>query len=112
VGSKSDIISLKNDITAGDRMAQLIVRRLDDNAKERLKARAKRHGRSLEAEARAILEKAAGSEPAQMNATPGLGTRIARRFKGIGLTKSELRKLNKTIEVKRKERPRLFKFEP
>ncbi len=37
-------------------MAQLIVRKLDDDVKERLKARAKRHGRSLEAEARAILE--------------------------------------------------------
>ena len=93
-------------------MAQLIVRRLDDDVKKRLKIRAKRHGRSLEAEARAILEDAAQRGSSEANAEPGLGTRIARRFKGIGLTKAELQKLNKTIEDKRKERPRLFKFNP
>ena len=36
-------------------MAQLVVRNLPDDVKERLKARAKRHGRSLEAEVREIL---------------------------------------------------------
>ena len=40
-------------------MAQLFVTELDDAVEERLKARARRHGRSLEAEARAILEEAA-----------------------------------------------------
>ena len=36
-------------------MAQLTVRKLDDDAKQRLETRAARNGRSLEAEARAIL---------------------------------------------------------
>lgn len=37
-------------------MAQLVVRDLADDVKERLKRRAKYHGRSLEAEVRDILE--------------------------------------------------------
>jgi plasmid stability protein len=40
-------------------MAPLIVRRLDDAVKERLRVRARKHGRSPEAEARAILKDAA-----------------------------------------------------
>ena len=63
-------------------MAQLIVRRLDDDVKKRLKTRAKRHGRSLEAEARVILEDAAKREPSEIDMKTGLGTQIARRFRG------------------------------
>jgi len=40
-------------------MAQMTIRNLDDAAYARLKAQAKRNHRSLEAEARAILENAA-----------------------------------------------------
>jgi hypothetical protein len=40
-------------------MSQLIVRKLDEGIKERLKVRAKRSGRTLKAEVRAILEAAA-----------------------------------------------------
>jgi plasmid stability protein len=40
-------------------MAQIIVRNLDDAVVERLKARAKANGRSLEAEVRQILEQSA-----------------------------------------------------
>jgi len=40
-------------------MASIVVRRLSDTTKERLRARAVRHKRSLEAEVRAILERAA-----------------------------------------------------
>ena len=40
-------------------MASLVVRRLSEVTKERLRARAARHRRSLEAEVRAILERAA-----------------------------------------------------
>jgi plasmid stability protein len=40
-------------------MASLVVRRLSEATKERLQWRAARHRRSLEAEARAILERAA-----------------------------------------------------
>ncbi len=39
-------------------MATLLVRRLDEKVVEQLKARAKAHGRSVEAEHRAILEEA------------------------------------------------------
>ena len=41
-------------------MAQLTVRKLDDDLVRRLKIRAARHGRSAEAEHRAILESALG----------------------------------------------------
>ncbi len=41
-------------------MAQILVRDLDDEMVQRLKDRARQHGRSLEAEARQILSRAAG----------------------------------------------------
>ena len=42
-------------------MADILVRGLDARAVKRLKARAKRHGRSLQSEARLLLERAAGA---------------------------------------------------
>lgn len=39
-------------------MAALSIRNLDDDVKQRLRRRAAEHGRSMEAEARAILEEA------------------------------------------------------
>ncbi len=39
-------------------MAQILVRQLDDKLVERLKKRAKEHGRSLQSEAKTILEEA------------------------------------------------------
>lgn len=44
-------------------MATLIVRKLDDALVQRLKARAKAHGRSAESEHRAILEEALPPKP-------------------------------------------------
>ena len=41
-------------------MAQILVRDLDDETVQGLKARAQQHGRSLEAEARQILSRATG----------------------------------------------------
>jgi len=41
-------------------MAQILIRDLDDGTVERLKDRARRHGRSLEGEARLVLTQAAG----------------------------------------------------
>lgn len=49
-------------------MAQLTVRNLDDEAYARLKQRAKTNKRSLEAEVRQILERAAGELPAERSA--------------------------------------------
>lgn len=43
-------------------MAQVLVRNLDDTTVKTLKQRAKKHGRSLSSEVRAILQDAAGSE--------------------------------------------------
>jgi plasmid stability protein len=47
------------------RMAQILVRNLDDRLKGRLQRRAKRHGHSMEAEAREILRDALREEKAQ-----------------------------------------------
>ena len=41
-------------------MPDILIRGLDPQALKRLKARAKRHGRSLQGEARSVLENAAG----------------------------------------------------
>ena len=90
-------------------MADIIVRRLDDKVKERLRARAKRHGRSLEAEAREILLEAASTSNID-DAEPefiGLGTLMRQRFGKKGLTKAEARKFNDAIEeLRRSSKPR------
>lgn len=62
-------------------MAQLLVRNLDDRLKGRLQRRAKRHGRSMEEEAREILRNALREED---SAQGGLGSEIAQLFRGIG----------------------------
>lgn len=64
-------------------MAQVVVRRLEEGVKQALKARAARHGCSMEEEVRRILRRAVQEEPAA--AAPGLGSRIAARFAGLGL---------------------------
>lgn len=63
-------------------MAQLVVRNLDDSTKAGLRRRAERHGRSVEAEVREILQAAAAdSGETQLP----LGGRIAARFARVGL---------------------------
>jgi len=64
-------------------MAQFVVRNLEDDVTRKLKQRAKRHARSMEDEVRHILRTAVlqGPEP-----TPRLGTKIAQRFRGAGLS--------------------------
>ena len=59
-------------------MATLTVRGLDDDLRARLRVRAAGHGRSMEAEVRAILRDTL-SEP-----RGGLGTRIHSRFAALG----------------------------
>lgn len=63
-------------------MAQLVVRRLDDDVKAKLQRRARRHGRSTEEEVREILRNAVRNEG---DARPPLGSRLAARFTGVGL---------------------------
>lgn len=64
-------------------MAQFVVRGLEDEVKARLKRRAVRHGRSMEEEIRHILRNAATESVRPMSR---LGSRIADRFRGTGLT--------------------------
>jgi plasmid stability protein len=66
-------------------MGQLLVRDLDEGVKRRLQQRAARHGRSMAEEVREIL-RAAADEDVTVAAGTGLGTRIAARFAGLGLT--------------------------
>jgi plasmid stability protein len=61
-------------------MATLTVRNLDDDLKARLRVRAARNGRSMEAEAREILRASLMAPPRE-----GAGTRIHRRLAGLGL---------------------------
>jgi plasmid stability protein len=62
-------------------MASILIRRLDDSTKARLRVRAARHGRSMEAEAREIL-KAGLSRPSGHG--KDLFERIHSRFAALG----------------------------
>ena len=80
-------------------MASLTIRGLDAETHARLRVQAARHGRSMEAEVRAILR--------ERLATPvsgrGLGSRIHERFAAIGGADLEL--------PERTERPRAAEFD-
>jgi len=69
-------------------MAQLTVRNLEQSVKTRLQRRAKRHGHSMEEEVRDILRNAVKGKDAEDEV--GLGTRIQRRFAGIGFRDGEI----------------------
>ncbi len=64
-------------------MTQVIVCNIEDDINVLLKVRATRHGWSMEEEVRQILCSAV-SKAGQTR--PGLGSSIAARFEGIGLT--------------------------
>ena len=70
-------------------MAQLIVRKLEDEVKARLGRRAALHGHSMEEEVREILRNALKSDRTAI----ALGSRIAARFRrrGLDLDFAELR---------------------
>jgi plasmid stability protein len=63
-------------------MAQILVRNLETQLKSRLQRRAKRHGRSMEEEARDILRNALRDEDTPAS---GLGTEISALFRETGL---------------------------
>jgi plasmid stability protein len=67
-------------------MAQLLVRNIADDVKQKLQRRARRHGRSMEEEARRILEAAVTSSESEEH---GWASRIAAQFAGIGFTDKE-----------------------
>lgn len=63
-------------------MAQLVVRNIENAVKVRLQRRARRHGRSMEEEARDILRNAVNDEDLPV---AGLGTEISALFAKVGL---------------------------
>jgi antitoxin FitA len=67
-------------------MAQLLVRNIETQLKARLQRRAKRNGRSMEAEVREILRDAVKEEEMQR---VGFGTATVALFSGSGVTLDE-----------------------
>jgi len=63
-------------------VANLTVRGLDQDTKTRLRIRAARHGRSMEAEVRAILRDVLAAQ--ELPQDIGLGSRIHARFAATG----------------------------
>lgn len=61
-------------------MATLTIRDIDDDLRARLRVRAAEHGRSMEAEVRAILKESL----AKPRPSSGLGSRIHQRFTDVG----------------------------
>ena len=75
-------------------MAAVTIRNLSEEAHRALKQRAARHGRSTEAEMRAILEAAARPEERVR-----LGSAMAERSRRIGLTNEDVEALDQASET-------------
>jgi plasmid stability protein len=75
-------------------MATLTIRDLDDDLKAQLRVRAAEHGRSMEAEVRAILHETLAKPVAARR----LGTLVHRRFAAVGSVDLE--------QPNRQEKPR------
>jgi antitoxin FitA len=67
-------------------MAQILVRKVEEEVKARLRKRAKRHGRSMEEEVREILRDATKGEGSRRR---NLGSEIAALFGKVGLRPGE-----------------------
>jgi plasmid stability protein len=63
-------------------LATLTIRNVDAGVKERLRMRAARHGRSMEAEAQSILSEAVAGD--RDRSEPNLAEAIHRRFAPLG----------------------------
>ena len=79
-------------------MAQLIVRKIEDEVKDKLGRRAKRHGRSLEEEVREILRDATKRDGKNNRL---LGTEIAQLFRRAGLKPDEEISELRDIEIQK-----------
>ena len=75
---------------------QIVVRKIEEGVKRKLQRRAAEHGQSMEAEVRDILRDAVKEES---RSGKGLGTRIAERFKGLGLTEKDFPKLGVKLRI-------------
>jgi antitoxin FitA len=85
-------------------MSSITIRKLDPAVKERLRIRAAEHGRSMEAEARVILQSAMDVSPADLlpNRTGAdLVARIRARFEPLGGVELELPPRHATREPPR-----------
>ena len=76
-------------------MTQVIVCNIDDDENRLLEARAARHGWSIEEEVHQILRSAVSEEDSSQRK---LGSRIAARFAGVGLTEPLVELRGHTIE--------------
>jgi len=79
-------------------MAQILVRNLDEKVVKQLKKRAKREGRSLQAEAKRILEQASQEPAVDMATARKLVEEIRSQLKG--------RKFPDSVELIREDRDR------
>jgi len=79
-------------------MAQILVRNLDPETVEKLKENARRNGRSLQAEARRILEGEAHLPKLDMKGARELLAQFRKRFDG--------RKFSDSVELIREDRDR------
>ena len=70
------VISLVQSLLGVDAMASIVVRGLDESVKARLAAQAKKRGRSMEAEVREILTRAATQ--------PNIGLALLRAGQSVG----------------------------
>jgi plasmid stability protein len=77
-------------------MAQLVVRKIEDEVKDKLQRRAKRHGRSVEEEVREILRDATKREG---RGSRRLGTEISQLFRRAGLKPGEEIRELREIEI-------------
>ena len=59
-------------------MADILIRNINPRTKERLRLRAKRRGKSLEADLRETLEQIASEDQGRGGPKPGFGTWLAR----------------------------------
>lgn len=73
-------------------MAQLIVRNIEDEVKQRLAERARRHGHSMEQEVRTILREAVGEDVRDIHEVD-MGTRLQAFFARHGFDDLEIREL-------------------
>ena len=85
-------------------MATLTIRDVDEELKARLRVRAAEHGRSMEAEVRAILRLSLDAPVLP----GGLGSRIHQRAVGVGADQGAVR----VGEMDRTESTRAAVFEP
>ena len=88
-----------------DAVAQILIRKVDERVKARLQRRAKRNGRSMEAEAREILGEGLREKTGPER---GLGSEIVALFSGQGIGLKE----GEEIPEIRGMRMQIPKFEP